>query len=141
MSWLYLHTLTEGSRGSRWRAQLSGMRLGKSNEVPAVKARTHRGSVALFLQSVTTLCSIHVSPSAGVFALFYVSNRFRTFPFSIKDQCIVFYSGVRGAGSFSLAFLLPLSLFPRKKMFVTATLVVIYFTVFIQVGRFYSYLK
>ncbi|ELK32291.1 Sodium/hydrogen exchanger 4 [Myotis davidii] len=67
-----------------------------------------------------------------VFALFYVSNRFRTFPFSIKDQCIIFYSGVRGAGSFSLAFLLPLSLFPRKKMFVTATLVVIYFTVFIQ---------
>lgn len=67
-----------------------------------------------------------------MFALFYVSNKFRTFPFSIKDQCIIFYSGVRGAGSFSLAFLLPLSLFPRKKMFVTATLVVIYFTVFIQ---------
>ncbi|XP_002913541.2 sodium/hydrogen exchanger 4 isoform X1 [Ailuropoda melanoleuca] len=68
----------------------------------------------------------------SVFALFYISNQFRTFPFSIKDQCIIFYSGVRGAGSFSLAFLLPLSLFPRKKMFVTATLVVIYFTVFIQ---------
>lgn len=81
------------------------------------------------------------TPPAGVFALFYVSNRFRTFPFSAKDQCIIFYSGVRGAGSFSLAFLLPLSLFPRKNMFVTATLVVIYFTVFIQVGKFYSYLK
>ncbi|KAF5926221.1 hypothetical protein HPG69_011348 [Diceros bicornis minor] len=67
-----------------------------------------------------------------VFALFYVSNQFRTYPFSVKDQCVIFYSGVRGAGSFSLAFLLPLSLFPRKKMFVTATLVVTYFTVFIQ---------
>ncbi|XP_019609352.2 sodium/hydrogen exchanger 4 [Rhinolophus sinicus] len=79
-----------------------------------------------------TLAFCQIWRAISVFALFYVSNQFRTFPFSIKDQCIIFYSGVRGAGSFSLAFLLPLSLFPRKKMFVTATLVVIYFTVFIQ---------
>ncbi|XP_006884610.1 PREDICTED: sodium/hydrogen exchanger 4 [Elephantulus edwardii] len=79
-----------------------------------------------------TLAFCQIWRAISVFALFYVSNQFRTFPFSIKDQCIIFYSGVRGAGSFSLAFLLPLSLFPRKKMFVTATLVVIYFTAFIQ---------
>uniref|UniRef100_A0A2K5XJE3 Sodium/hydrogen exchanger n=1 Tax=Mandrillus leucophaeus TaxID=9568 RepID=A0A2K5XJE3_MANLE len=79
-----------------------------------------------------TLAFCQIWRAISVFALFYISNQFRTFPFSIKDQCIIFYSGVRGAGSFSLAFLLPLSLFPRKKMFVTATLVVIYFTVFIQ---------
>ncbi|XP_037384832.1 sodium/hydrogen exchanger 4 [Talpa occidentalis] len=79
-----------------------------------------------------TLIFCQIWRAISVFTLFYVSNQFRTFPFSIKDQCIIFYSGVRGAGSFSLAFLLPLSLFPRKKMFVTATLVVIYFTVFIQ---------
>ncbi|XP_007957680.1 sodium/hydrogen exchanger 4 [Orycteropus afer afer] len=79
-----------------------------------------------------TLVFCQIWRAISVFTLFYVSNQFRTFPFSIKDQCIIFYSGVRGAGSFSLAFLLPLSLYPRKKMFVTATLVVIYFTVFIQ---------
>ncbi|XP_026264404.2 sodium/hydrogen exchanger 4 [Urocitellus parryii] len=79
-----------------------------------------------------TLVFCQIWRAISVFALFYVSNQFRTFPFSIKDQCIIFYSGVRGAGSFSLAFLLPLSLFPRKKLFVTATLVVIYFTAFIQ---------
>ncbi|XP_005400830.1 PREDICTED: sodium/hydrogen exchanger 4 [Chinchilla lanigera] len=79
-----------------------------------------------------TLVFCQIWRAISVFALFYVSNQFRTFPFSLKDQCIIFYSGVRGAGSFSLAFLLPLSLFPRKKLFVTATLVVIYFTVFIQ---------
>ncbi|XP_016062657.1 PREDICTED: sodium/hydrogen exchanger 4 [Miniopterus natalensis] len=79
-----------------------------------------------------TLAFCLIWRAISVFALFAVSNRFRTFPFSGKDQCVIFYSGVRGAGSFSLAFLLPLSLFPRKKMFVTATLVVIYFTVFIQ---------
>ncbi|XP_036612454.1 sodium/hydrogen exchanger 4 [Trichosurus vulpecula] len=79
-----------------------------------------------------TLIFCQIWRAISVFALFYVSNQFRTFPFTIKDQCIIFYSGLRGAGSFSLAFLLPLSLFPRKKMFVTATLVIIYFTVFIQ---------
>uniref|UniRef100_A0A8C3VPH5 Sodium/hydrogen exchanger n=1 Tax=Catagonus wagneri TaxID=51154 RepID=A0A8C3VPH5_9CETA len=79
-----------------------------------------------------TLAFCQIWRAISVFTLFYVSNQFRTFPFSIKDQCIIFYSGVRGAGSFSLAFLLPLSLFPRKKLFVTATLVVIYFTLFIQ---------
>uniref|UniRef100_A0A8C6QFC6 Sodium/hydrogen exchanger n=1 Tax=Nannospalax galili TaxID=1026970 RepID=A0A8C6QFC6_NANGA len=79
-----------------------------------------------------TLVFCQIWRAISVFALFYVSNQFRTFPFSIKDQFIIFYSGVRGAGSFSLAFLLPLSLFPRKKLFVTATLVVTYFTVFFQ---------
>ncbi|XP_042551417.1 sodium/hydrogen exchanger 4 [Dipodomys spectabilis] len=79
-----------------------------------------------------TLVFCQIWRAISVFALFYVSNQFRTFPFSIKDQFIIFYSGVRGAGSFSLAFLLPLPLFPRKKLFVTATLVVIYFTVFFQ---------
>ncbi|EDL99168.1 solute carrier family 9, member 4, isoform CRA_a [Rattus norvegicus] len=79
-----------------------------------------------------TLAFCQIWRAISVFTLFYVSNQFRTFPFSIKDQLIIFYSGVRGAGSFSLAFLLPLSLFPRKKLFVTATLVVTYFTVFFQ---------
>ncbi|XP_021054605.1 sodium/hydrogen exchanger 4 [Mus pahari] len=79
-----------------------------------------------------TLLFCQIWRAISVFTLFYVSNQFRTFPFSIKDQLIIFYSGVRGAGSFSLAFLLPLSLFPRKKLFVTATLVVTYFTVFFQ---------
>ncbi|XP_037995064.1 sodium/hydrogen exchanger 4 isoform X2 [Motacilla alba alba] len=68
----------------------------------------------------------------SVFALFYVSNKFRTYPFTFKDQLIISYSGLRGASSFSLAFLLPVNLFPRKNLFITATLVVIYFTVFIQ---------
>ncbi|XP_057278314.1 sodium/hydrogen exchanger 4 isoform X1 [Pezoporus wallicus] len=68
----------------------------------------------------------------SVFALFYISNKFRTYPFTFKDQLIISYSGLRGASSFSLAFLLPVNLFPRKNLFITATLVVTYFTVFIQ---------
>uniref|UniRef100_A0A8B9FSV1 Sodium/hydrogen exchanger n=1 Tax=Amazona collaria TaxID=241587 RepID=A0A8B9FSV1_9PSIT len=80
----------------------------------------------------------------SVFALFYISNKFRTYPFTFKDQLIISYSGLRGASSFSLAFLLPVNLFPRKKLFITATLVVIYFTVFIQgvtIGPLVRYLN
>ncbi|XP_030057310.1 sodium/hydrogen exchanger 4 [Microcaecilia unicolor] len=68
----------------------------------------------------------------SVFTLFYIINHFRTFPFSLKDQFIIAYSGLRGASSFSLVFLLPISIVPRKKMFITSTIVVIYFTVFIK---------
>ncbi|XP_062831467.1 sodium/hydrogen exchanger 4 isoform X2 [Anolis carolinensis] len=68
----------------------------------------------------------------SVFFLFSISNIFRTYRFTFKDQLIIIYSGLRGASNFSLAFLLPAGLFLRKKMFITSTIVVIYFTVFIQ---------
>ncbi|XP_069493030.1 sodium/hydrogen exchanger 4-like isoform X2 [Ambystoma mexicanum] len=70
-------------------------------------------------------------------------NHFRTFPFTLKDQFIIAFSGLRGASSFSLVFLLPVSLVPRKNMFITSTIVIIYFTVFIQgitVGPLVKYL-
>nr|XP_060623082.1 sodium/hydrogen exchanger 4 [Anolis sagrei ordinatus] len=68
----------------------------------------------------------------SVFFLFSISNIFRTYRFTFKDQLIIIYSGLRGASNFSLVFLLPAGLFLRKKMFITSTIVVIYFTVFIQ---------
>ncbi|XP_077199685.1 sodium/hydrogen exchanger 4 [Paroedura picta] len=70
--------------------------------------------------------------AVSVLFLFSITNKFRTYRFTLKEQLIIIYSGVRGAGSFSLAFLLPAVFFPRKKMFITSTIVVIYFTVFIQ---------
>ncbi|XP_029460693.1 LOW QUALITY PROTEIN: sodium/hydrogen exchanger 4 [Rhinatrema bivittatum] len=68
----------------------------------------------------------------SVFGLFYIINHFRTYPFTVKDQFVIAYSGLRGASSFSLVFLLPISIVPQKKMFITSTIVVIYFTVFIK---------
>ncbi|XP_060091076.1 sodium/hydrogen exchanger 4 [Heteronotia binoei] len=79
----------------------------------------------------------------SVLFLFSIANKFRTYRFTLKDQLVIIYSGVRGAGSFSLAFLLPAVFFPRKKMFITSTIVVIYFTVFIQgitIGPLVKYL-
>ncbi|XP_067419628.1 sodium/hydrogen exchanger 4 [Emydura macquarii macquarii] len=102
--------------------------------------RNHEWNWA-FVSFTLLFCSIWRMLS--VFVLFYVSNKFRTYPFTIKDQLIIAYSGLRGASSFSLAFLLPMHLFPRKNMFIATTLVVIYFTVFIQgitIGPLVKYL-
>ncbi|XP_077338796.1 sodium/hydrogen exchanger 4 [Lithobates pipiens] len=80
----------------------------------------------------------------SVFLLFPIINCFRTYPFTFKDQLIITYSGLRGASSFSLVFLLPILLFPRKKLFITSTIVVIYFTVFIKgltIGPLVRYLN
>ncbi|XP_054831044.1 sodium/hydrogen exchanger 2 [Eublepharis macularius] len=68
----------------------------------------------------------------GVFALTQIINLFRTIPLTFKDQFIIAYGGLRGAICFSLVFLLPAAVFPRKKLFITAVIVVIFFTVFIQ---------
>lgn len=75
-------------------------------------------------------------PLLGVLFLFSIANKFRTYRFNLKEQLVIIYSGIRGASSFSLAFLLPAVFFPKKKMFITSTIVVIYFTVFIQASRF-----
>lgn len=73
---------------------------------------------------------------SGVFVLTQIINVFRTIPLTFKDQFIIAYGGLRGAICFSLVFLLPPSVFPRKKLFITAVIVVIFFTVFIQVIPF-----
>ncbi|XP_068124348.1 sodium/hydrogen exchanger 2-like [Hyperolius riggenbachi] len=69
----------------------------------------------------------------GVFVLTQIINRFRTITLTMKDQFIIAYGGLRGAICFSLVFLLPNSpAFPRKNLFITAAIVVIFFTVFLQ---------
>ncbi|KAM3934029.1 sodium/hydrogen exchanger 2-like [Leptodactylus fuscus] len=80
-----------------------------------------------------TLLFCLVWRAMGVFILTLISNQFRTIQLTPKDQFIIAYGGLRGAICFSLVFLLPDSpVFPRKKLFITAVIVVIFFTVFIQ---------
>uniref|UniRef100_A0A4W3HGV3 Sodium/hydrogen exchanger n=1 Tax=Callorhinchus milii TaxID=7868 RepID=A0A4W3HGV3_CALMI len=68
--------------------------------------------------------------AVGVIVLTFIVNKFRVNTVTRKDQFIIAYGGLRGAICFSLVFLLPN--FPRKKLFITATIVVIFFTVFVQ---------
>nr|P50482.1 RecName: Full=Sodium/hydrogen exchanger 2; AltName: Full=Na(+)/H(+) exchanger 2; Short=NHE-2; AltName: Full=Solute carrier family 9 member 2 [Oryctolagus cuniculus] len=78
-----------------------------------------------------TLAFCLIWRALGVFVLTRVINWFRTIPLTFKDQFIIAYGGLRGAICFALVFLLPAAVFPRKKLFITAAIVVIFFTVFI----------
>uniref|UniRef100_A0A7M4EV71 Sodium/hydrogen exchanger n=1 Tax=Crocodylus porosus TaxID=8502 RepID=A0A7M4EV71_CROPO len=66
----------------------------------------------------------------GVLVLTFFVNRLHVNTVTSKDQFIIAYGGLRGAICFSLVFLLPD--FPRKKLFIAATTVIILFTVFVQ---------
>ncbi len=67
-----------------------------------------------------------------------INNYFRLNKISGVDQFVMAYGGLRGAIAFALVLLIDESatLFDDRlrKMFITTTIVVIYFTVFIQVG-------
>lgn len=92
----------------------------------------------LHIMSSYSLLSLVPFFFSGVFVLTQAINWFRTIPLTFKDQFIIAYGGLRGAICFALVFLLPAAVFPRKKLFITAAIVVIFFTVFILVSRVFS---
>ncbi|XP_068428006.1 sodium/hydrogen exchanger 2 [Clinocottus analis] len=78
-----------------------------------------------------TLLFAFVWRGLGVLVLTQIINPFRTIPFNLKDQFGLAYGGLRGAISFALVFTLPDNI-GRKQLFITATIAVILFTVFLQ---------
>ena len=73
---------------------------------------------------------------AGVILLGCLANKLRLVPITRVDGFIMAYGGLRGAIAFSLVVLLDDKLFGQKRLFLTTTVVVIYFTVFIQVWHY-----
>uniref|UniRef100_A0A8C2X3C3 Sodium/hydrogen exchanger n=1 Tax=Cyclopterus lumpus TaxID=8103 RepID=A0A8C2X3C3_CYCLU len=67
----------------------------------------------------------------GILVLTQIINPFRTISLNFKDQFGLAYGGLRGAICFALVFTLPDNI-NRKNLFVTASVAVIIFTVFIQ---------
>ncbi|XP_054915187.1 sodium/hydrogen exchanger 2-like [Poeciliopsis prolifica] len=67
----------------------------------------------------------------GILVLTLIVNPFRTIQFSLKDQFGLAYGGLRGAICFALAFTLGDTI-NRRQLFVTASIAIIIFTVFIQ---------
>ncbi|KAK3730032.1 hypothetical protein QZH41_009540, partial [Actinostola sp. cb2023] len=86
---------------------------------------------------VSTLLFVTIFRAIGVMSLTYFANRYgRLNKLSCVDQFVMCYGGIRGAVSFSLAILLSKDHFPLKDMIVTTTLVVVMFTVFVQVSSY-----
>uniref|UniRef100_A0A673A173 Sodium/hydrogen exchanger n=1 Tax=Sphaeramia orbicularis TaxID=375764 RepID=A0A673A173_9TELE len=78
-----------------------------------------------------TLLFAFIWRGLGILVLTQIINPFRTIHFNFKDQFGLAYGGLRGAICFALAFTLPDNI-NRKNLFVTASIAIIIFTVFIQ---------
>ncbi|XP_068438534.1 sodium/hydrogen exchanger 2-like [Clinocottus analis] len=78
-----------------------------------------------------TLLFAFIWRGIGILVLTQIINPFRTIPLNFKDQFGLAYGGLRGAICFALVFTLPDDI-NRKNLFVTASVAVIIFTVFLQ---------
>ncbi|XP_053401693.1 sodium/hydrogen exchanger 2-like isoform X2 [Mercenaria mercenaria] len=68
----------------------------------------------------------------GVIILSWFLNRRRLVKLTKIDQFIMAYGGLRGGIAFCLALSLEEELVPEKRLFVTATIIIVFFTVFVQ---------
>lgn len=71
--------------------------------------------------------------TAGVFFLTWILNKFRLVPLEFIDQVIMSYGGLRGAVAYGLATMLDGNKIKEKNLMVCTTLIVVYFTVILQV--------
>ena len=76
---------------------------------------------------------MHIFLGVALFA--NLANLRRLLELTRIDMLIMSYGGLRGALAFALALVLNQGITPRKKEFVTAAIVVVLFTVFIQVDQ------
>ncbi|XP_041375066.1 sodium/hydrogen exchanger 3-like [Gigantopelta aegis] len=68
----------------------------------------------------------------GVVTLAFLVNQKRLVRLTGIDQFIMSYGGLRGGIAFCLALLLNEDIVPEKRMFVSTTIIVVFFTVFLQ---------
>lgn len=81
--------------------------------------------------SPPSLLSLFAFLGIAIFA--NLANCWRLLELTRIDMIIMSYGGLRGAIAFALALILDETKIPRKKEFVTATIAVVFFTVFLQV--------
>ena len=69
----------------------------------------------------------------GVLILAAIANRYRIKKLNWTEQLIMMYGGLRGGVAFALVLSLSPHFAPHTKMFITTTLAMVYWTVFVQV--------
>ncbi|CAK6444239.1 unnamed protein product [Pipistrellus nathusii] len=79
-----------------------------------------------------TLVFISVYRAIGVVLQTWILNRYRMVQLEIIDQVVMSYGGLRGAVAFALVVLLDEDKVKEKNLFVSTTIIVIYFTVIFQ---------
>lgn len=63
----------------------------------------------------------------------WILNRYRTVQLEIIDQVVMSYGGLRGAVAFALVALLDEDKVGDRNLFVSTTIIVVFFTVIFQV--------
>ncbi|XP_040289047.1 sodium/hydrogen exchanger 3 isoform X2 [Bufo bufo] len=79
-----------------------------------------------------TLLFISVYRIIGVVVQTWILNRYRMVQLEIIDQVVMSYGGLRGAVAFALVALLDGERVKAKNLFVSTTIIVVYFTVIFQ---------
>lgn len=65
--------------------------------------------------------------------LTFILNKLRLSKLELVEQFVLSYGGLRGAMVYGLVSSLDATVIPEKQMYVTTTIVFIYFSVFLQV--------
>ncbi|CAO2592018.1 Sodium/hydrogen exchanger 3 [Lemmus lemmus] len=79
-----------------------------------------------------TLLFISVYRAIGVVLQTWILNRYRMVQLETIDQVVMSYGGLRGAVAYALVVLLDETKVKEKKLFVSTTIIVIFFTVIFQ---------
>uniref|UniRef100_A0A8C3ENB5 Sodium/hydrogen exchanger n=1 Tax=Corvus moneduloides TaxID=1196302 RepID=A0A8C3ENB5_CORMO len=79
-----------------------------------------------------TLVFISVYRVIGVIIQTWILNRYRTVQLEIIDQVVMSYGGLRGAVAFALVALLDKDKVKERNLFVSTTIIVVFFTVIFQ---------
>jgi sodium/hydrogen exchanger-like protein 3 len=81
---------------------------------------------------ILTILFCTVFRCIGVLILSGIANRYRLHKLGAVDQFVMMYGGLRGAVAFALVLLIDKKKVPHAPMFVTTTIAMVYWTVFVQ---------
>lgn len=83
-----------------------------------------------FVVMTILFCSVYRTLGTLIFSS--ICNRFRVKKISFTDKFVISYGGLRGAVAFALVLTINSHHIPFQPMFLTATIAMVYFTVFVQ---------